>query len=158
MGFEPDDLDVINELVRVHPELNELLAAVKSVTDAMGFPIESRGELAEALARRRKDEESWRIGEGSGFLSTVMYDMPAFYFPIVSRKDLIAKLVEFRSQRFAGPQMADQRRAGQFAAGIAREAVRLIRPEDVKEGPLGPTDSPVRPEPMSAQLEWPSRR
>lgn len=157
MGYEPNDLDVINELVRVHPEVNELIAAVKAVMAATEFPIESRGELAEALALQRTGEEPRRVGEGFRLLSVITSDMPAFYFPIVSRKDLIAKVVEFGGRRPADAETAVQPRAAPFAAAGAREPVRLIRPEDVKEGPLGPTDSPQRAEPISAQLEWPSR-
>jgi hypothetical protein len=156
MGYEPDDLDVINELVRLHPAVNELLVAVKSVAAATQFPIESRGELAEALARRPGGEEPQHPSEASRLLSAITSEMPAYYFPIVSRRDLTAKLVEFDGLRRARPETAAAQPAGPSAAAGVDQAIRLIRPDDVKESPLGPTDSPPRSEPMSAQLEWPS--
>ena len=156
MGYEADDLDVINELVRLHPAVNKLLVAVKRIAAATQFPIESRGELAEALTRRPGGEEPQHPGEASRLLSAVTSDMPAYYFPIVSRRDLTAKLVEFASLRRTRPEIAATQPAGPSAAAGVDQAIRLIGPDDVKESLLGPTDSPPRSEPMSAQLEWPS--
>jgi hypothetical protein len=157
MNYGPDDIDIINEALQLHPDVNDLVAAVKAVTAVAEFPIASRSELEEQLATRRGGGDQEQLpGEVSQLLEAAVSGMPAFYFPIASRRDLVAKLVEFARGSSAGLEPGPREARGSPGVVGLAPVVRHIRPEDVKEGPLGPTESPPRAEPVSSQLDWPA--
>ncbi len=84
----PNQLDMIQRVLKYHPEVAEAIAAVGAVTAKAKFPVESFHDLTEAMG----GPDATIAFRGREFaLSELEHQIPAYYFPIANVNDLIAK-------------------------------------------------------------------
>jgi hypothetical protein len=147
MQYDSKDLDVINRVLRFHPDVDELIAVVTRVSEADKYPINSRHELMDVLPREKEPSgaEEDKAPTAAGVRESISL-LPAYYFPIASADDLIAKLVEFRGVAAT---------AGGGVLGPFEE-VRPIGPGRRPTLPPQPPSPPLPLEPASARMERPT--
>jgi hypothetical protein len=93
--FSSDDLPLLNRVIAMHPDLAEILVAVKRVKEGGGFPIESFDDLVERLG----GEEALVTFRGQPLsLRSVQRHVPPYYFPISSEGDFLAKAFDLRGR------------------------------------------------------------
>lgn len=90
--FTADDLEFLNAALRVNPHLAQATRLLKQISSASGFPLNSRDELAKALAEHRE----LPFGEGSISVEEALELMPNYYFPIESDEDFMSKIADIR--------------------------------------------------------------
>lgn len=134
--FEQEDLPLLNQLVASHPELAETAALVKRINTRAQYPINSLSDLTEALggpdATVTFHGRTMTLGEVREFV-------PAYYFPISSERDLIAKLSDIQAR----------------PAPPARPPIQVREPVDIHwstERAALPADAPRVPELTSQQV------
>ena len=86
----PDDLDLIKNVLYYYPGVVEVLTLAEMI-DGLGYPINS---LEEVLRGAENTVADFRLMGRTYDFKAVRRAVPAYYFPIVSRDDLVAKLVE----------------------------------------------------------------
>lgn len=92
--FTADDLNLITNTLAIHPEVLETLNIVKSVTSKAKFPINSYDDLAETLGG---EDIAITFRGRQMTLREIKKLVPAYYFPISSEKDLIAKVRDLQT-------------------------------------------------------------
>jgi hypothetical protein len=105
MPFEPlkpEDLPLVNRLLQTQPEILETITVIKHVTAKAKFPIHSFDDLAEALGG---DQATVTFHGRTLSLAEVRNLVPAYYFPIASERDLLAKVLDL-SKRFPAATMS----------------------------------------------------
>jgi hypothetical protein len=128
----PGDLPLVERVLDQHPEVREVICLVKRVAQRARFPIAGIDELAEALG-----------GEGSSVLlggrtmtaGEWRRRVPAYYFPIHSEEDLIAKVSDLRFR--PGGELPVSEGVG---AGM-----KMPLPEGLRLPPLPELPRPSRP-------------
>ena len=147
MEYDSKDLVVINQVLRFYPDVDEVIVITKRVSEADKYPINSRHELMDILTRE-KDPSGTEEDEppAAAGLRESLSLLPAYYFPIASADDLIAKLVEFRGASAAprGGVLGSFEEAGPMGPGR-----RLALPPQ-------PPSPPLPLEPASARMELPT--
>lgn len=94
MPFEPlkaDDLPLVNRFMQVHPDLQDTLAVVKQVNAKGKYPIENFDALAQAMGG---DKASITFRGRTLTMADARNVIPAYYFPIQSESDLLAKMAD----------------------------------------------------------------
>ncbi len=94
MPFEPlktEDLSLVNRLIQVHPDLQDTIAVVKQVNAKGKYPIESFDELAKTMGG---DHASITFRGRTLTMADARNVIPAYYFPIQSEADLLAKMAD----------------------------------------------------------------
>jgi hypothetical protein len=127
MNQEPlkaEDLGLINRLIKQQPELQELVQIVKQVTSKLKFPIESFDDMAEALG----PDAAITFRGRKQLLTGVRDYVPAYYFPIGSERDLVAKLRDLAKGAPASYQAAETG----FEAALKFMPAMEKRPENVR--------------------------
>jgi hypothetical protein len=155
MQYNSKDLDVINKVLRFYPDVDELVAIIKRVSKAKKFPLNSRPELMNILATEKEPagKEKEEGPTAAGVRRSISL-LPAYYFPIASADDLIAKLVEFRAG--VAPVGGG---LGPFeeVASLGAAAPVVTSQEGLRAPPPPEPPSPPLPlEPASTRLERPT--
>ena len=91
--YGPQDLDLINQVLQQHPEVDEVIRALKTISSKGKYPIQSFDDLAASLGGP-KDSVTFR-GQ-SLTVEQLRSLIPSYYFPINSQQDLIAKIGDVR--------------------------------------------------------------
>jgi hypothetical protein len=94
--FGSDDLGTINQVLRHHPRAADLIRLVRRIATSATYPITSFTALSDALGG---DEATISFGGRDWPLAELRRMIPAYYFPIASEDDLVAKLVELGRER-----------------------------------------------------------
>jgi hypothetical protein len=108
MAYDDNDLRIINAVLESFPQVTRLVDLVKIISSATEYPITSRSRFQELL--RNRDEE---VLQGS-WLYGLPDSIPAYYFPIASEDDLIAKLLDLHPSLYA--EAAPRGRQDQISA------------------------------------------
>ena len=87
--FDADDLELLTSVVEVIPNLTEITHATKLVQKRLKYPINERRELLTVFDRKK----AIRLGERDVTVTAVEQFLPEKFFPIVSERDLICKLL-----------------------------------------------------------------
>jgi hypothetical protein len=138
MTYSPDDLDSLNAVLAQHPQVRELVDGIRALGD-LQYPVDSFATLSD----RHIDDTA-----GLAVLGTFA-QAPAFYFPIASRKDLVAKLLELR--RHSGPNQMPTPTPNASPASappttvFVTDAGPLVRPR-TEQSPPAPGPSPRTPD------------
>jgi hypothetical protein len=138
MPSDSDDLALINSVLQFYPEVNALVRTVKRVSARTEYPVASFSELTDAAGDGGEEvpaDEGLSPQERAASVLGLPHGMPAYYFPIASQDDLIAKLLELRAK----PSPAQEPR---HRGGIA-ETLRMTAPPPT----VLPSPSPI-PEPQ----------
>ncbi|WP_125591631.1 hypothetical protein [Amycolatopsis balhimycina] len=85
MTYDADDLDAINVVLDQFPDISDLVDDVRSL-DFLTYPIDSLKTLFENAGERPERTVPLEA----------LRRAPAFYFPLASKADLVAKLLELR--------------------------------------------------------------
>lgn len=85
MSYSPDDLETLNEVLTGYPDVRELVDRIRDLGD-VSYPIDSFA----ALSQLNRDDST------GSTLTATLSRAPAYYFPIASLADLVAKLLELR--------------------------------------------------------------
>jgi hypothetical protein len=101
--LEPHDLEFLRGILRFYPGIKEMLSLVRKVSLA-GFPVNSFDDFETALGG---PSVTIKVKGQAIPLGIVRRFVPAYYFPIASKTDLIAKVVELRRRA----ELAAKRRA-----------------------------------------------
>jgi hypothetical protein len=96
--FTAEDVGLLNRLAALHPEFMETASIVKRVVAATKFPINSFDELAQALGGT---SATVAFRGRVMTLSEIKALVPAYYFPIGSERDLMAKMRDLQASRAA---------------------------------------------------------
>jgi hypothetical protein len=100
-GLQADDLTLVSKILQLHPEVEEVIRAVRQVSAGAKYPIQSFDELAQALGGDQGTVtfrgQQMRVGD-------IRRLIPAYYFPIGSEQDLIAKVSDLQSRAGGGQQ------------------------------------------------------
>jgi hypothetical protein len=123
-----EDLGLVNDLVRQYPEFLEMVHVVKLVNSKLKYPIETFDDIAEALG----SETSITFRGRRQLLGDIRDYVPAYYFPISSERDLVAKLRDLAKGSPVGSQTAQACRQGGIEVGARMERL----PEGVKRPDL----------------------
>ena len=99
--FTAQDLPMLNRLIGLHPDFQETAAVVRQVTTNAKYPINSFDDLAETLGG---EQATLTIRGRATTLAELRGLVPAYYFPIGSERDLVAKIADMRK---AGPSAAN---------------------------------------------------
>jgi hypothetical protein len=91
--FTNEDWSLLNRIMDLHPEFREIATIVKRVTASCKFPINSFDDLAEGLGG---EDASIAFRGRSMTVGQIRKMVPAYYFPIATDRDLIAKLGEMQ--------------------------------------------------------------
>jgi hypothetical protein len=138
MPSDSDELALIKSVLRFYPEVNALMRTVKQVAARAEYPVTSLGELIDAAGDVGEDvpaDEGVSDQERAASVLGVPHGMPAYYFPIASQDDLIAKLLELRAK----PSRAQEPRH----RGAIAETLRMTAPPAT----VLPSPSPIPPSP-----------
>lgn len=95
--LKPEDLRLLDRLLQLQPELRETIYLVKQITAKAKFPIQSLDDLIEALGG---EEVTITFRGRTMTMGQVRNLIPAYYFPIGSERDLIAKISDLTKGRF----------------------------------------------------------
>jgi hypothetical protein len=95
MPYGAKDLPLINRILQFYPEVDALARTVKHISPKAKYPINSLNELTDALGADDEGSDAAPLQSLLGLPGAI----PAYYFPIASEEDLIAKLLELRGQR-----------------------------------------------------------
>lgn len=94
-----DDLSLVNRVLRQHPDVEEIVRAVKQVSANAKYPINTFDELAKAMGGEDATVtfrgRSMKVAEARRFI-------PAYYFPIGSEDDLVAKISDLQERARVG--------------------------------------------------------
>jgi hypothetical protein len=104
--FDKDDLPLINRVLGQHPEVREVLVIAKQAIQQGQFPLASFDALAAALGG---EDATFPFRGHSVRVGDLRQGIPAYYFPITSVDDLIAKIADLRlraSEPAAMPEVA----------------------------------------------------
>ena len=85
MAYDADDLDTINVILDQFPDIRDLVDDVRSL-DFLTYPVDSLTTLFASAGEHREKTVSLEA----------LRRAPAFYFPLASKADLVAKLLELR--------------------------------------------------------------
>jgi len=86
-----DDLELVNMVLKHHPEAAEAVRAVQTVANKVSFPIHSYHELSEAMGG---DQTAVTIRGRHMTLAEIQKHVPSYYFPISNVHDLVAKIAD----------------------------------------------------------------
>jgi len=92
------DVGLLNRLIHQQPELQSLVQmvhVVKQISAKTKYPIESFDDISEALG----PDASITFRGREQSLAAVRDYVPAYYFPIASERDLVAKLSDLAKSR-----------------------------------------------------------
>jgi hypothetical protein len=106
MSFEPlkaEDLPLVNRLLQTQPEFGDLLNVIKKVGAGTKYPVNSFDDLADALGG---DKATIMFGGRTVTMAEARNLVPAYYFPIGSERDLVAKISDLRSRSPLGTASA----------------------------------------------------
>jgi hypothetical protein len=101
--FQPEDLRLINLILPHYPDVVDVIRAVKQAAARVRYPVQNYEELVTALGDVALAGSPLGRAEAQRLL-------PAYYFPISSEEDLIAKVADLRAQAgalAALPSMGD---------------------------------------------------
>ncbi|MEV7096781.1 hypothetical protein AB0M80_28405 [Amycolatopsis sp. NPDC051045] len=129
MTYDADDLDTLNVILDQFPAIRDLVDDVRSL-DFLTYPIDSLATLfanAGERPQRTVSLEALRLA-------------PAFYFPLASKADLVAKLLELQrhpsSARTPLPDTTERGHPGDSTLFVT-EGGPLARPR-VEHTPTAP--------------------
>ncbi|TCK75050.1 hypothetical protein [Acidipila rosea] len=94
MPFEPlknEDLALVNRLMQAHPDLQDTIAVVKQVNAKGKYPIDNFDELAKTMGG---EHASITFRGRTLTMADARNVIPAYYFPIHSEADLLAKMAD----------------------------------------------------------------
>jgi len=134
MAYEPlkaDDLHLVNRLLQFQPELRETIDLIRQVIGKVKFPIQSFDDLSEALGGDDKTVtfrgRTLTVGEARNLI-------PAYYFPIGSERDLVAKITDLAKGRQGPPSTPP------LEAGIKLMPAAAQRPERLESPNISADD------------------
>lgn len=93
--FTAQDLPLLNRLMAQNPSFAETANVVKAVTSKTKFPVNSYEDLTQALGG---ESAAITFGGRTMTLAQIKQFVPAYYFPISSEADLVAKIGEMQSR------------------------------------------------------------
>jgi hypothetical protein len=96
--FTPDDLPYVNLAMRAFPHVAHGFRALVTVTSKLSFPVSGPDEIARAAGGH-----TLRYGDSDIPLDELPDLMPAYYFPIESAEDFLAKVADV-CERVREPQ------------------------------------------------------
>jgi hypothetical protein len=148
MHYDSHDLEVINNVLRFYPQLTELIDTVKSLSQKISYPIHSFYELLDTLDADHPGTVPGTLGSLGSFPRSI----PAYYFPIASQVDLIAKLLDLRmaSHSPAPVRFAAAVPPSSWSSEVGRSPMAppaLIAPPPAGDPPASARSSPVAPPP-----------
>ncbi|HEX6290597.1 MAG TPA: DUF6065 family protein [Herpetosiphonaceae bacterium] len=98
--FEAADLDLINRVLQHYPEVVDLISTLKMLSKQTVYPIQTPDDFVAALG----GPDATISFHGRSFsLAALRSAIPAYYFPIDSEDDLIAKLADVQARVRGGP-------------------------------------------------------
>lgn len=92
-AFGPGDLDRINRVLLHYPEVADVIRILQVVSAKTTYPIQSFDHLIEACGG---DDATITVQGREVRLAELQPAIPAYYFPIGSEDDLIAKIADVR--------------------------------------------------------------
>jgi len=87
--FTPDDLPLLNTVMRAFPHVADGFKSVIEVTRMLSFPVESPDQLSQAVGN-----VDLRYGDAVIPVGDLPTLMPAYYFPVESEEDFLAKIAD----------------------------------------------------------------
>lgn len=101
--FTPEDLPQLNLAMQAFPHVAYGLRALIAVTSRLSFPVSSPEDIARAI-----EQDYLRYGESEIPVAELPTLMPAYYFPIESPEDFLAKVADvcIRVREPAGRNLA----------------------------------------------------
>lgn len=107
-ALRADDLTLVSKILQMHPEVDEVIRAVRQVSARAKYPIQSFDELSHAMGG---DEAAVTFRGQQMAVRDIRRLIPAYYFPIGSEQDLIAKVSDLQSRTGQREPPADVHRA-----------------------------------------------
>ena len=99
---EHDDIHLMQTLLRHHPDLNDIYQVARLLKSRAQFPLNSAADVEEALGGHAATFEF----AGQAIPVTEIRNMvPAYYFPIATEDDLVAKIADLRARHPGLPGM-----------------------------------------------------
>jgi Family of unknown function (DUF6065) len=99
-SFGPQDLDGINRVLAHYPEVEEVIRMFTIISEHAVYPIQSFDDLVAACGG---ETATVTVLGRQLRLTELRPAIPAYYFPIGSENDLIAKLADVRARGFIAP-------------------------------------------------------
>jgi hypothetical protein len=128
--FQPEDLRLLNLILPLYPDVVDVIRAAKHAVARVKYPVQSFDELAAALG------DGVTLAGGSLGLAEARRLLPAYYFPISSEEDLIAKVADLRAQAGAVAALP--------VAGDVTWAPAIDKPPENSRPPqIAPADLPM---------------
>lgn len=100
--IKPEDIKLLRLILRHYPEVDEVFRVLRLVLSGANFPIKSAVDVEQALG----GEDEQFTFHGRLFPVRLVREMvPAYYFPIASEDDLVAKVADLRARQPIQPEL-----------------------------------------------------
>lgn len=138
-----EDISLINRVLKVYPEITDVIYAIQIISPKVVYPIQNFDELSNAL--REEDQTMFLENHSFNFMN-VIKNIPKYYFPVISENDLITKLADLRSRMPSGSEQISQE------ADLAN-SLNLLRGERLDAPPAGEKPPNISGEEIQAKMK-----